>query len=57
MTDKEKIKKLKKENKELKKKLIEKEKSFDSYSSGWDFHWDGRWNYFEVMEKFYRDFS
>ena len=56
MTDKEKIKKLEKENEELKKKLVEKEKSSDNYSA-WDFHWDGRGDYLEAQRCFYGDFS
>jgi len=55
MTDKEKIEELKKENKELKKKLSEKENI--SNSSAWDFHWDGRGDYLEAQRCFYGDFS
>lgn len=55
MTDKEKIEKLEKENKELKKKLFEKENT--SNSSAWDFHWDGRGDYLEAQRCFYGDFS
>ena len=57
MTDKDKIKKLEKENKELREKLAEREKSSDSHSSAWDFHWDGRGDYFEAQRCFYGDFS
>lgn len=59
MIDKEKIKELEKENKELKEKLFKKEKenSSDNYSSGWDFHWDGRGDYLEARRCFYGDFS
>ena len=56
MTDKEKLKKLEKENKKLKKKLAKKEKSSDNYSA-WDFHWDGRGDYLEAQRCFYGDFS
>ena len=56
MTDKEKIKKLEKENEELKKKFTKKEKSSDN-SSTWDFHCDGRGDYFEAQRCFYGDFS
>ena len=56
MTDKEKIKKLEKENKKLKKKLVEKEKSSDN-SSAWDFHWKGRGDYLEAKRCFYGDFD
>ena len=57
MTDKEKIKKLEKENKKLKEKLFKKENLSNNNSSAWDFHWDGRGDYLEAKRCFYGDFS
>ena len=53
--DKE-LERLKKENRELKRRLkrIEKEKEDND---AWEFHWDGKGSYEESRRCFYGDFS
>lgn len=55
MNDKDKrIKKLEKENKELKRKLKAEKTRNDP---AWDFHWNGHGDYEEARRCFYGDFD